>query len=358
MAHFYCIIILLLVLSSTCQERNTTSEANIRDENYKSTKYIAFLLVIVLLVYGFIINTLMAIVFHRRQDNHYSREFILIATQIIICNFIALFIQVIVVLPEILRTKNNLFVNQTVWINYTFSSFNNFSLFAILNFSFLLTVNRFVVLVLPKYNVFFESTRLYFLIILVWLLTLVLSAIDSHFCIKSFHISNLCWIRNCRKRLNSVFMGVHYIWSSFSPIAMFIMYIVMFYNIRCKRQLASKIHYNQDDLVISMKRKLNMARNNIHERSMLIQAALTCGIFEMNFIFFYLLPPFIIKIFDERAHIPLRIFINCYIIFIYAALPTVYFLCNNRALKTLTFERSIRGVKRSAFQRSTCQKKV
>ncbi|KAK6104887.1 hypothetical protein QQG55_18045 [Brugia pahangi] len=96
-------------------------------------------------------------------------------------------------------------------------------------------------------------------------------------------------------------MGVHYIWSSFSPIAMFIMYIVMFYNIRCKRQLASKIHYNQDDLVISMKRKLNMARNNIHERSMLIQAALT--------------------------------------------------------FKTLTFERSIRGVKRSAFQRSTCQKK-
>ncbi|VDO41227.1 unnamed protein product [Brugia timori] len=261
MAHSYCIIILLLVLSSTCQERNTTSEANIRDENYKFTKYIAFLLFIVLLVYGFIINTLMAIVFYRRQDNHYSREFILISSQIIICNFTALFLQVIVVLPEILRTKNNLFVN------------------------------RFVVLVLPKYNVFFESTRLYFLIILVWLSTLVLSTIDFHFCIKSFHISNLCWIRNCRKRPNSVSMGVHYIWSSFPPIAMFIMYIVMFYSIRCKRQLASKIHYNQDDLVISMKRKLNVTKNGGYERSMLIQAALTCGIFEMNFILFYFLPP-------------------------------------------------------------------
>ncbi|VIO94967.1 Uncharacterized protein BM_BM14142, partial [Brugia malayi] len=129
--------------------------------------------------------------------------------------------------------------------------------------------------------------------------------------------------------------SVHYIWSSFPPIAMFIMYIVMFYSIRCKRQLASKIHYNQDDLVISMKRKLNVTKNGGYERSMLIQAALTCGIFEMNFILFYFLPPFIIKIFGERALIPLRIFINCYIIFIYAALPTVYFLCNNRARRIL-----------------------
>ncbi|KAK6105029.1 putative integral membrane protein [Brugia pahangi] len=233
-----------------------------------------------------------------------------------------------------LQAKNNSYVNQTIWINHTLSSFNNFSLFALLNFSFLLTVNRFVVIILPKCNILFESAKLYFLIIFIWLLTLAFSTIDYYFCIRSFHVSDLHWIRDCTKRPKSIFTSIHYIWSSVSPIVMFIMYIAMFYNIRRKRQPILKIQHNQNSSM-SIKRKLNMARNNIYERSMLVQAALTCGVFEIKLIIVYLLPPLIIKIFGEGAHIPLRIFINCYIIFIYAALPTIYFLCNNRARRIL-----------------------
>lgn len=45
--------------------------------------------------------------FCRGQDNYYSHSFILIASQLIICDFIAFIPQMVVVLPELLQNKNS-----------------------------------------------------------------------------------------------------------------------------------------------------------------------------------------------------------------------------------------------------------
>uniref|UniRef100_A0A8R1TM04 Uncharacterized protein n=1 Tax=Onchocerca volvulus TaxID=6282 RepID=A0A8R1TM04_ONCVO len=181
----YSVIILHLIFPSVCQEKNTTNIFDIRDEHHKTMKYTAVLLFIIFLLYGITTNLLMAIVlFCRRQDN-YSQAFVLIALQLIISHFMAFLPQLVVVIPEILQTKNSSYgklfrlhpVDISLWfhslssliINNTFSTFTTFSIYALLHFSFLLALNRFVVFILPKYNAFFKSARLYFLIILVWL---------------------------------------------------------------------------------------------------------------------------------------------------------------------------------------------
>uniref|UniRef100_A0A8R1XSJ6 G-protein coupled receptors family 1 profile domain-containing protein n=1 Tax=Onchocerca volvulus TaxID=6282 RepID=A0A8R1XSJ6_ONCVO len=159
MIRSYYIIVLFLILFVTCNEGNTTN-VDIRDEKHVVIKYVAVLLFIFFLLYSNISNSLMAtVLFCRRQDNPYSQAFVLIALQLFISNFASFIPQIVVVLPEILQNQNSTNVNQTAWINKSFSTFNTFSIFAVLHFSLLLTWNRFVAFVLPKYNAFFESTR-------------------------------------------------------------------------------------------------------------------------------------------------------------------------------------------------------
>uniref|UniRef100_A0AAF5Q2C4 G-protein coupled receptors family 1 profile domain-containing protein n=1 Tax=Wuchereria bancrofti TaxID=6293 RepID=A0AAF5Q2C4_WUCBA len=63
-----------------------------------------------------------------------------------------------------------------------------FSTFATIHFSFVLTLNRFVAIVLPKFNAFFDSAKLYFLFLFVWLTTLY--EILETFTIKTGHKTN------------------------------------------------------------------------------------------------------------------------------------------------------------------------
>lgn len=73
-----------------------------------------------------------------------------------------------------------------------------------------------------------------------------------------------------------------------------------------------------------------LTENSSYERSLLIQAVLTCGTIEIRTII-NLLPLFAFKMFGEKAIIPLNIFINCYVILSHGVLPTVYFIYNKRA---------------------------
>lgn len=102
------IIVLFVILPLTCQERGTTNRYDIRDKCNTAIRYIAILLFTIFLLYGIVSNILMAIVlFCRGQDNYYSHSFILIASQLIICDFIAFIPQMVVVLPELLQNKNS-----------------------------------------------------------------------------------------------------------------------------------------------------------------------------------------------------------------------------------------------------------
>ncbi|VDO11068.1 unnamed protein product [Brugia timori] len=60
-----------------------------------------------------------------------------------------------------------------------------------------------------------------------------------------------------------------------------------------------------------------------HERSMLIQAAVVCGVMEIEIICFHFLLKFAVKLAGKKAEIPVNIFINCYAIFNNVVLPTV-----------------------------------
>lgn len=110
LTNFHCTLLLFLILPLTCQETETTNKANddIRDENHKVMRYTAIILFTVLVLYGIIGNALMMIVLlSSRRSNHYSHSFVLIASQLIISNLTSFLPQVVVVLPELLHSKNS-----------------------------------------------------------------------------------------------------------------------------------------------------------------------------------------------------------------------------------------------------------
>ncbi|CAG9529801.1 unnamed protein product, partial [Cercopithifilaria johnstoni] len=237
--HCY-ITVLFLVLPITCQERNTTYKADIRDENHKVMKYIAVTLFIIFLLYGITSNTVMAIsLFRRGKERYYGRGFLLISIQLIICNFMAFQPQMFHVLPEILQTENKSNANTTAWIGIAFANCKSFSFFAILNFSLLLALNRFVAIALPKCNDIFESRRLYFLIAFVWLSLLAVQTADSYYCIRKFNVWNLSWVKYYAKSGAKHWLRVRNIWKLTIPNAMFVMYFAIFCNVRRKRRRIS-----------------------------------------------------------------------------------------------------------------------
>ncbi|VDO46317.1 unnamed protein product [Brugia timori] len=238
MTYSYYAIILFLILPSFCLEGNATVVTDIRNKDYEVAKYIAVLFFIILLLYGIISNTLMAtVLFCKDRNNHYSREFTLIVLQVIISNFTAFLPQILVVLPEIFKTKNNSYSSETTWINRAFSTLNTFSFFSILHFSLLLTLNRFVALILPKCYSLFESAKLYFLIAVVWLSVLAFTSADFYYCTRRFLVWNLSWEANCAKSsgMSKTWWRIYYRYALLIPSVMFVMYIAIFYNIRRKR---------------------------------------------------------------------------------------------------------------------------
>uniref|UniRef100_A0A1I8F0R2 G_PROTEIN_RECEP_F1_2 domain-containing protein n=1 Tax=Wuchereria bancrofti TaxID=6293 RepID=A0A1I8F0R2_WUCBA len=325
LSHSYCIIILFLLLHLTYQ-RNMPNSIDVTDENHKTVKFIALLLFIIFILYGIISNTLMAIVlFCKEQSKHYSREFILITSQLIISDLITFLPQMVVVLPEILTAKNSSYANETTWINYSFSTFNTFSLFSILHFSFLLTVNRFVALILPKHYFFFESTKLYFMIAFVWLSVLAITLADFYYCTRRFLVWSLSWGGDCVKsgEMGDIWWRVRYIWALCVPNIMFIMYIAIFHSIRRKRNFT--INSNQRITITCARHERNAVKIRHYERSMLVQAAWHCGVLEVGIIIFNFLPPILIKFFNQEVYLASRIFLNCFILFSCALLPTVHF---------------------------------
>ncbi|CAG9530069.1 unnamed protein product [Cercopithifilaria johnstoni] len=314
----YCYItVVLLILPVICQERNTTYEVDIRDENHMIAKYIAVILSIIFLLYGIISNTLMTIVlFCRGKENRYSHGFVLIAIQLIICNFMAFLPQMYLVLPEILQTESNSHENTKAWISIAFSTCKSFSLFVILHFSLLLAVNRFVALILPKYNAIFESTRLYFITAFMWLILLALQTADSYYCTRKFHVWNLCWARNCVKSNGvQLWLRIRDIWKLTIPNAMFVIYVAIFYSIHLQRRRISATESETNGMDISH-----------YEWSMLTQAVWYCGTMEIGIIINKYLPRIWNRYFEKNNNIPMRIFLNCYIIFICALLPTIHFI--------------------------------
>ncbi|VDM12584.1 unnamed protein product [Wuchereria bancrofti] len=286
------------------------------------------------MLYGIISNILLVVVFFRK-DNHYSREFIVIASQLIISNFMAFIPQIVVVLPEILKTKSSSYGKyhllcfiqlnialKTTWTNRAFSNFATFPFFSILNFSFLLTMNRFVALILPKYYSIFQSAKLYMLIFLVWLSTLAFTYAGFYFCTTEFFAWKLSWEGDCEKsnRIAKTWWRIRFFWALFVPNAMFVIYLTIFCSVRHRRQRITMLCGEHGTM-----------KNYHYEWSVLFQAVWNCGILETGSIIFNFLPSTLIKNFGEAARIPSKIFINCCFIFIYAMLPTVHFIYNTEA---------------------------
>lgn len=306
---------------------------DITDENHKTAKFVALLFFIIFIFYGIISNTLMAaVLFCKEQSKHYSREFILITSQLIISDLTTFIPQIVVVLPEILTARNNSYVNETTWINHSFSTFNTFSLFSVLHFSFLLTLNRFVALISPKYYSFFESIRLYFMFAFVWLSALAITSADFYYCTRRFLTWNLSWEGNCGKsgEIGDIWWRIRYFWALCIPNIMFIMYIAIFCNIRHKRHIT--INSNQ-----SARRERNAVKIRHYEWSMLIQAAWHCGTLEIGIILFNFLPPILTEFFSQEVCLAARIFLNCFVLFSCALLPTVYFSYNKESRNIIKY---------------------
>ncbi|CAG9539344.1 unnamed protein product [Cercopithifilaria johnstoni] len=318
--HLGFIIISLLTLSLNCYETDAREKSN------TTAKYVAVILFSLLMLYGAFGNIMMAVVLCCR-DSPYSHAFIVITSQLIICDLLT-FLPVIVVLPSILQNENQSNVHQMTWIVRTTSSLKPFTFLSLIHFLLLLTINRFVALILPKYNEFFESAKLYFIIILIWFSALGISTVDLYFCTRGFNALKLRWTENCTIHSSEIFLRIRYLWLSLLPIAMFIMYVAMFCSIRRKRRFTSDISQaRKTSRIITTWKRMNIGKS--YEQSMLIQAALICGFMELGVIFHNLLPLVIEK--HNQHDVSLAILINCYSICGRSILPTIYFIYNKRA---------------------------
>uniref|UniRef100_A0A0R3RP27 G_PROTEIN_RECEP_F1_2 domain-containing protein n=1 Tax=Elaeophora elaphi TaxID=1147741 RepID=A0A0R3RP27_9BILA len=190
-----------------------------------------------------------------------------------------------------------------MWINRTFSTFYPFSVFSVLHFSFLLTLNRLIVLTLPQYCTLFNPARLYFLIVFVWFSISVMTIADFYYCIRKFLAWNITWEINCTKlgAASNTWRRMRYFWALAIPNIMFIMYIVIFCHIRHRRRG-----------ITNAENKANAMDISRYEWSMLVQAAWNCGILESSLIISAFLQPILIEISGKEIIIPSQIFINCY----------------------------------------------
>uniref|UniRef100_A0A0R3RN37 G_PROTEIN_RECEP_F1_2 domain-containing protein n=1 Tax=Elaeophora elaphi TaxID=1147741 RepID=A0A0R3RN37_9BILA len=153
-------------------------------------------------------------------------------------------------------------------VNHTFSNVKTFTFYAALNFTFLLTLNRFAALILSKYNNFYESTKLHLLSLFALLSVSVTSFSDFYSCTRASHINPK------------------------------------------KRKKLKRTGYESDC-----------------GSSMLIKAALTCGMIEIRTL------GRLLRTFCHclRLKCLMNIFINCYVILTHGVLPTVCFTYNKQA---------------------------
>ncbi|KAK6105807.1 7 transmembrane receptor (rhodopsin family) protein [Brugia pahangi] len=102
-----------------------------------------------------------------------------------------------------------------------------------LHFSFVLSLNRFVAIVLPKFNAFFESGKLYFLFLFVWLTAFAISSANFYYCTRNFEVSTLYWVHDCTKQSGGkLFFNFIKIWAIFLSVTMLAMYSAIIRNIR------------------------------------------------------------------------------------------------------------------------------
>ncbi|VDK86542.1 unnamed protein product [Litomosoides sigmodontis] len=328
-ARSFCIIALFLILPLRCEEKNM-SIFDIRNNSNTVSKYVAIVVFSFFILYGIVGNLLLATVI-RCRENHYSRAFIFIISQLIICNLTVFFLQLVYIVPGILGFGSSLHEHVAFWSHHVFVNVERLCFVAILQFTFLLAVNRFVVLILPKFDVWFES-KLLFMIGLLWLSALAITISHTYFCTTRYHVSTLSWIINCTKQSGEsgkFFIQIYTLWKTVLPVAMFIIYIVIFYSIRRKRYFSSGI------FTLFARQNASASKTNNYERSMLIQAALTCISMEIEMIFFEFSSAFAVKIFGTEAYVLSRITVNCLIIFNCSVLPTVYFIYNKRARRII-----------------------
>uniref|UniRef100_A0AAF5PRC3 G-protein coupled receptors family 1 profile domain-containing protein n=1 Tax=Wuchereria bancrofti TaxID=6293 RepID=A0AAF5PRC3_WUCBA len=270
------------------------------------------------------------------RDNLYGHSFIVIVSQIIICQFINFTPQITIVLPKILLSKNSSYGSRTEWINRTFATINVFSFYDILCFSFLLTLNRFVAIILPKCNVLFESTKLYFVLFFAWLIVFALTFVDFYYCTRSFQVSRLRWIRDCSKQSSDrghVFLIFFYSWELFLSLVIFAMYCAIISTIRHRFSSINSEAQTTDTRY--GRYRMSMLENIKRERSMLILAAMTSGSLIISVILVGILPMILVKAFCQEGLITMHIVTNLNIILGRCVLPTAFFLTNKRARKYL-----------------------
>uniref|UniRef100_A0A8R1XL04 G_PROTEIN_RECEP_F1_2 domain-containing protein n=1 Tax=Onchocerca volvulus TaxID=6282 RepID=A0A8R1XL04_ONCVO len=320
-AYSYCIITLFLISPLNCYAGNVTNIFDIRDEYNTVKRYVAIILFSLLLLYGIVSNILLIIVFCSK-NTFYSHAFILISSQLIICAFLNFIPQVTIVLFEMIKTEITEAYEAT-WIHSILVSMNTFSFFAMLHFTLLLAANRFVTMNLPKFSAFFESSKFYFLIVCLWLSSLVISLTEFHYCFKTFNASNLQWSLNCSKitvESGAIFMKVRYFLVLSFPIAMFVTYIPIFFNMRHRRKSVTEFRKTSVTLrIFAGNGTMNLVK---YERLMLIQAIIVCGAIEIQILCFNFLLKLSLKFIGKEAAIPVNIFINCYVIFNGSMLPT------------------------------------
>uniref|UniRef100_A0A0R3RNT8 G_PROTEIN_RECEP_F1_2 domain-containing protein n=1 Tax=Elaeophora elaphi TaxID=1147741 RepID=A0A0R3RNT8_9BILA len=149
----------------------------------------------------------------------------------------------------------------------------------------------------------------------------LISFTDFYYCTRSFQASTLLWTFECTKQPSNggkVFLRFRYIWTLFLCAIMILMYLAIF--CRTRQRLVSVNNQMRRALTTDPRVRPNVPAIAKYKRSMLIQAALTCGVFILGIVLANFLPKLVTKFLGQKGRI---------------ALPVSLFLTNRRARKYL-----------------------
>ncbi|KAL3995519.1 hypothetical protein ACH3XW_26135 [Acanthocheilonema viteae] len=307
-------------------------------------KFLATTLFSLLLLYSIIGNTALLIILHKDRNIFLNRTFVYICLHLIICAFISYIPQVTIILPET--------VNEDLFSEYKKSyiyriglSIGTFCFFAMLQFTFLLALSRCIFFILPRFNNIFTGIKMHVIMAFTWLLAAFVTIFEMYSCMNEFNGANLERSIKCK----TYGIGKHYLRFRLGavlgiPIIIFVMYTVIFNNLRRKRSSVFSIMPRESQNISWISRSgqhgnsfIDNGRNNA-EASILIQGSIVCFIVEFEILSLIFLRQIGIALFDDKADIYLNIFANCFVIFFSAIQPTVYFIYNKRIRHYMTFE--------------------
>ncbi|KAK6027369.1 hypothetical protein OSTOST_06600 [Ostertagia ostertagi] len=193
----------------------------------------ASLLILVPAVIGIGLHTLLAIALYRGWKTFRKISFYVITVQLQWCDVCALFLDIYIAFP--LSLTGHQYMGDSIALYYAPLFFEGIAFNGLFLLSFLMSVNRFLLFVVPRiHNKLFTYRGTRIMSIILWIIVFLFIGLSNYFgCRKQFAKDDFHFWYNCSNRIPGVFHYIDFmhIASITLPVTMILMYVIIYLKI-------------------------------------------------------------------------------------------------------------------------------